>query len=204
MTDTEFSCPYCRRSLQVNSQEDGMTVQCPGCGSTVRVPPALNTPAPSQPSDQRPTSVTVFGILNIVFGSLGLLCSPFGFIGVFTLPDTFNPTLLYKGWLLFSAFIGLALSVWLLSMGIGLLNLKRWARVGSIAYGWFTIIWGIIGMIINFYVLFGQKISSSPEEMPALIGGAFGGIFGGVIGLVYPILLIVFMKKPAAVNSCTR
>ena len=42
-------------------------------------------PAYGMPSQGlvRPASVTVFGILNIIFGALGLLCSPFGLIAVF-------------------------------------------------------------------------------------------------------------------------
>ena len=48
---------------------------------------------------QRPTSVTVLGILNIIFGSLGFLCAPLAFFSLLTNPpaDPFeigqNPTL---------------------------------------------------------------------------------------------------------------
>src|SRR5262245_54997688 len=101
---------------------------------------------------QRPASVTVMGILNIVFGSLGLLCyvcvgvmflalmgSTAGFPGgVNPIQDMMNfmerqiPG--YKAIMISSLILGFLLSVLLLVSGIGLLNMQGWARVLSILY----------------------------------------------------------------------
>ena len=37
-----------------------------------------------------------------------------------------------------------------------------------------------------------------------LIGGLVGGIVGGLIGLIFPICLLIFMRKPQAVAACCK
>ena len=89
---------------------------------------------------ERPASVTVFGILNIVLGGLGMLCMPVGLIAILAMPHVGNPAALPKVWLLFSSAIGFVCTVLLIAAGIGLLYLKAWARVLCLGYGWFAII----------------------------------------------------------------
>ena len=90
---------------------------------------------------QRPTSVTVFAILNLVFAALGV----FGLIGSLTLFTTVdagnNPVVKimqdnpgYKTWIMASIPLGLAACIVLLASGIGLLSLKPWARWLAIGY----------------------------------------------------------------------
>ena len=200
MPDINFNCPDCHKSLQIDARGAGIQVQCPDCGNTITVPQPRNVFPAVRISKPRPTSVTVFGVLNIVFGSLGLLCTPFGMIATFAMPDVLNPSPGFKGWLIFSYLVGFACTIWLLVLGIGLLNLKRWSRTGSIAYGWFAIVFGIIGMIVDFAAIASGGLSPTDEALPGFIGG----IFGGLIGLAYPIVLLVFMNKTATVESCAK
>jgi hypothetical protein len=149
---------------------------------------------------ERPAPVTVFGILNIVFGSLGLLCMPLGLIAIFAVPNAMNTTVTVKAWMLLSGVVGLACTIFLIVVGIGLLYLKAWARMGSLLYGWFAIIWGIIGTVVNFGVIPLGGYGFSHDAVP----GVIGGILGGLIGLVYPILLVIFMRRPNVRSACTR
>lgn len=197
MTHINFNCPHCRNALQIDPQGAGLQMPCPYCGITVAVPCGLQ-PAPHI-EKQRPTSVTVFGILNIVFGGLGLLCMPFTLIASFVFPDVLHPSAGFKMWIIFTSVVSLGCSIWLLVLGIGLLNLKRWSRTGSIAYGWFQIVFGIIGLIVNFGAVLTGGLTLSAEAIPGFIGG----IFGGLIALAYPVLLLVFMNRPTAVAACT-
>jgi hypothetical protein len=161
---------------------------------------------------KRPASVTVFGILNIVFAGLGL----FGLlatIALFSMPaNSDNPVLKimqdnpgYASWLKISVILGLLSCVALVASGIGLLFLKPWARVLAIAYGIYSIALGILGMVINFVYLVRPmleqaKAQSGPESAGAM-GGVIGGIIGGCIGLIYPILVLVFMTRPNVVAA---
>ncbi len=200
MADVSFYCSQCGRNLQADARSAGMQVQCPQCGNVTVVPHGVASPVGPLPASGRPTSVTVFGVLGIVFGGLALLCTPFGLIGTFATPDVLNPSPVYKAWLIISSGLGLVMAGWLLAVGIGLLGLKRWARSGAIFYGWFAIVIGILSMIGNVAALALGAVSPGPGALPGYIGGTIGGL----IGLVYPILLLVFMSKPHVIAACSR
>jgi hypothetical protein len=107
----------------------------------------------------RPTSVTVMGILNIVFGSLSLLCMVCMGISLLVLsspdmlrlPNGVNPVADmwdfmkreipgYVAITIGSLVLGLIMSILLLTAGIGLLNMQNWARVMSILYSIVTVL----------------------------------------------------------------
>ena len=163
--------------------------------------PALVTEGSSVPPAQaRPTSVTVFGILNIIFGAMGLLAIPLGIIMMFVRPRTMNLSEGVRVWLMFSSVIGLARVVLLIVTGIGLLKLKRWARVWTFGYGLFAIGWQILGMIVVIIFISTGGYGYSSQQMPGIIGGSCGGI----VGLIYPILLVVFMRREDVIQAFKR
>ena len=159
----------------------------------------------------RPTSVTVFGILNIVFGVLGLVggcCA----IGVLLVRNAGNPWLpvmqdnaLLRGWIICANSLGFIASIALCAAGIGLLLLKEWARVLSIVYGILAIVLEIVGTIISVVVLLPAVMSRTAGlQGPAALGprvGAIGATVGGCFGLVYPVLLLIFMTRPKVVAA---
>jgi hypothetical protein len=156
---------------------------------------------------QRPTAVTVFGILNIVFAAFGL----FGVLASVLLFTAFgansnNPVLqivrdspAYAAWMKFSVVQGLVASGVLLAAGIGLLMLKPWARILSIAYGIYAILMILVGTVVNYLFLVQPMMDQArgmhgPEMMGAM-SGAVGSMFGSCFGLIYPILLLIFMTR---------
>jgi len=154
---------------------------------------------------ERPAAVTVFGILNIVFGALGLLSMPCAVFVMLVMPvKIMNPSRAAKAWLVFSHLVGFVVTILLVVVGIGLLKLKAWARKWAIGYGWFAIVWGVIGIIINIILMTSGAYGYSHDAAQTAIGGTIGGTVGGLFGLIYPILLIVFMHKPNVKNACTR
>lgn len=156
---------------------------------------------------ERPTSVTVFGILNIVFAALGML----GILMMMTMfsghfEDLKNPVFKlihdnpgYALWVKISAGLGLAGSGVLLACGIGLLALQSWARFLSIAYSIYTLFLSTAGMVINYIYIVQPLIEKAHEnpgpESAGELGGAIGGMVGGCVGAVYPILLLIFMFR---------
>jgi hypothetical protein len=147
---------------------------------------------------EKPTSVTVFGILNCVFGGLALLCTPFSILGLFVgdILPTGQPQMemapAYKGVLLVSSILGIGFAAWLLALGIGLLKMKRWARRGSVIYSCIAIAWAIAGVALNIIAMTMQWITIPEQGLPGFIGGICGGLCGG---LIYPILLLIFMQS---------
>jgi hypothetical protein len=148
---------------------------------------------PVQPvSVEKPTSVTVFGVLNCVFGGLGLLCTPFGLlVGAAAMQKTMEATAAYKTWTLAGGIIGIGFSIWLLVLGIGLLMFKKWARSGSVVYACIMIVWSIIGVGVNIAAVWLHWITVPEAGLPGYIGGTVGGMCGG---LIYPVLLLIFMQ----------
>jgi len=161
---------------------------------------------------QRPTSVTIFGILNIVFAALGVL-GLIASIALFFMPsDSNNPVIkimhenaAYALWLKVCIPLGVLSCAALLAAGIGLLRLKPWARKLSIGYAIYAIVFGIVGMVVNFIFLVEPMVKEAQNqqgpEAAGAIGGAIGGSFGGCFGLIYPVLLLIFMLRPTVVSA---
>jgi hypothetical protein len=139
---------------------------------------------------EKPTSVMVFGILNIVFGGMGLLCMPFNLFWL-VLPNRMIVMVpAYRVILLVSSIVGIGFSAWLLSLGIGLLKMKSWGRRGSVIYSIIVIVWGIIGIILNILALHFGWMNVPEGGLP----GYIGGMCGGAVGMIYPVLLLIFMQ----------
>jgi hypothetical protein len=161
---------------------------------------------------QRPTSVSIFGILNMVFACLGVL-GTLGSIAMFYLPGNSNNPVIkimqenpsYAAFIKLSIPLGFLNSIILLTAGIGLLNLKNWARLLSIGYAIYAIVFALLSMALNIIFVMRPLLEQAsqrqgPEEAGA-IGGAIGGSVGGCFALVYPILLLIFMTRPKLVAA---
>jgi hypothetical protein len=160
----------------------------------------------------RPTAVTVFGVLNIVFavfGVIGLIASVMLFLPQ---ANSTNPVIqlihdrpAYAAWMKWSAALGGVVSVALLAAGIGLLHLKPWARTASVLYGIYAIVMVIAGSVVNYFFLLRPMLEQAQQkhgpEAAAAIGGAVGGTVGGCFGLIYPVLLLIFMTRPNVVAA---
>lgn len=158
-----------------------------------------------QAQGRRPTSVTVFGILNIVFGGLTILCSP---VGIFVLMMPQPQTVVLPASIRFFSFIsyglGFLIAFVLLASGIGLLRLRKWARQVTYLYGWFTIIWAIVSTAISILLYALTLDRGEPQMSPVAIQGIVGSFCGGIVGLVYPIFIIVYMRKPHVIEACCK
>jgi hypothetical protein len=143
--------------------------------------------------------LTVFGILNIAFGALGMLCTPFSLLLTLR-PDANNPitqiiqeNAAYRYWMVGSTVAG-----------IGLLRMQNWGRVVSFGYAVYAILAGVIGMLVTVLVLIPalKPQGGDPAAMAGMIGGVAGGVIGGCIALVYPILLLIFLNRPQVRAAC--
>jgi hypothetical protein len=157
---------------------------------------------------QRPTSVTVFGILNIVFAVFGFLGVIANVFLMFVKPNAFGPNPAVKmiednanwaAWMKLSIPLGMLSCGLLLAAGIGLLMLKEWGRKLSLVYGIYAIVMALVNMAVSYVFLIRplmeQAARQKGPEAAGAIGGAIGGGIGGCIALVYPVLLLIFMTR---------
>ncbi len=162
----------------------------------------------------RPTTVTVFGILNLVFGTLGAVGVLLGAVVIVVariasaredlVTEALRTHPAYRTWVAVSLPIGFAAAVFLIVAGAGLLYMRPWARVGSIVYGIYGIVMGLANMGWNAAILLpiaAEAASRRGPEGAAALGGAIGTVLGGLIGLAYPVLLLVFMTRPRIVEA---
>ena len=159
---------------------------------------------------QKPTSITVFAILNLALGVLGILGSGFSVImlvvsrpGTNPVYDVLQQTTLMRLWTYASVSFGAVFALVLVVSGVGLLMSREWGRLLAILYGIGSVVLGVAGTVINVTVLMPALArltdSSSPDMMAAAVGGMVGGAIGGCLGLVYPVLLLIFMTRPRVV-----
>lgn len=169
--------------------------------------PKMSGP-PVLPSGQRPTSATVLGILNIIFGIWGF-CGVFGgamviamiFSGQFDSQPGFEAfgDPLMMGYTIVQAAMGFLLSVLIIFAGIGLLQFRPWGRTASIYYAIIKLLLVVAGIIVMVLQMFPLTAAWDPQNPVAVsqLFGAIGGIVGSCFEIAYPIILLVFMNRAA-------
>jgi hypothetical protein len=140
----------------------------------------------------RPTSVTVFGILNIVFaviGVLSMIASLFMFLP--QAAGTHNPVIqlihdnpAFAAWLKFSMVQGTLAAVALLLAGIGLLKLQPWARTVSIVYAIYSVVMIVVGTVANYFFMMKPLLEQAHQKSGPEAVGAAAGAIGGMVAAV--------------------
>jgi hypothetical protein len=168
---------------------------------------------------ERPSSLTICGILNLVFGVSGFFALLATTALFTTKVGAANPVVpfmqsspVYAGWLKISLILGLFASLALIAAGIGLLRVKPWARVLSLAYAVYAILSGITGIAITLGFLLPPMFQNAahaegPEgaqKIGAAIGAAIGGSVGGCVGTFYPIALLIILTRPSVMAAFRR
>ena len=160
----------------------------------------------------RPIAVSIFGILNLAKGAvgiIGLLWTPLFFSGA---AASNNPVIkilaenaAYMKWIKIMTPIGIIVTGVLLATGVGLLKLKPWARKLSIGYAIYAIIFLLINVPVNFLLVYTPMLEQARQlqgpEAAGMIFGAIAGVLGGILGLVYPVLLWIFMTRPNVIAA---
>ncbi len=168
---------------------------------------------------QRPTSVSVIAILNFVFGGLGLCGQILTVIGLLVAsagaaaqPGGFpNPTIdavekfpVYKAYSFLSTGMGFLASILLIACGIGLLQMRPWARMGSLLYAIYAIVMALVHIVASVvYVLPGALEAAKTLPREAAAGFQVGFVFGlaGVTlySISLPVAILIVLTRPKVV-----
>lgn len=150
----------------------------------------------------RPTAVTVLGVLGIVFSALGLCCLLVGSAGlavVFGMGEALtaqggnqdpelqalsNPT--FQRYMIVSLVIGLAFSLWLLIGAILLLRMLPIGRTLMLTYAAFAVLWSIVDTALTFTVL--RDVVGARSLVQQSIGF--------IVGLIYPLAVLIVLTRP--------
>ena len=151
----------------------------------------------------KPASIKVFGILNIVFGALGLVSSGAGVIFFIFLRSTELGQEIYSTmdaqfseshqiFLQFSSCFGGILSLILLAFGVGLLRERNWGRTGSLGYAAFQLLYTVAGTAMS------MSMMKNDETFLLSAGGTMCGV---LFSLIYPICILFFLTRPNVVEA---
>ncbi len=167
-----------------------------------------NTPQTGYPG-QKPASATVFGILNLVFGILGICGSVVGAAAIafaqLAPPNADQPQFnffdnpVYAGIAYVQMGAGLLLTILLIAAGAGLLKFKPWGRSLSNYYSILAIGLGIIGLMVHIIFVVLPTLQLDPgapvEQRSVMIVTSVSGFIGSLVGFVYPSLMLYFMNR---------
>ncbi len=140
-----------------------------------------------------PTSVTLFGILNTIFGTMSLLSVLNSLIKWGQVQQVYRqfPALAkLSAWMPIQMVFSTLMAIVLLTLGIGLLKRQPWARSFSVYYAMFVIGFGFLNLAITLTLL-GGKMSD-----PMVIGVIIATLFGIFVGSIYYGLMIYFLTRP--------
>jgi uncharacterized membrane protein len=145
---------------------------------------------------KRPMAVWIFGVLNIVVGCYHLVRDSPGLYktiaATFKNPEKITSSEIF-GLLLLIA--GFGLTVWLLTLGAGLLTMKRWARRGSVMFARIMIVFIVItlgSMIIAILMEWSRWHNVLNFSINNCIA---------VINWIYYVLLLIFMQTQKVKNA---
>ncbi len=166
--------------------------------------------APAQSRPPRPVAVIVIAIVAIAFGVLGLVCTPFGALPYVSNAGQPNPIVdavkarpVLFGWTIFSLFLSFALSVALVAGGVGVLGLRRWARLLLIVESSISILLNCVGTGVSAVVLYpimrgmGEAVATA-----GLLGGGCGLAFNLLVsGSILAVLVLPSVRQAFAASA---
>lgn len=164
-------------------------------------------------SSARPRTVTLFGLLNILVGLLGILMAAVGYATAFAAraalrgpgPVAFQQKPLYVAWIVTTTVIDMALAGLLIAAGAGLLKRRPWGRRWSMIYAVVALGWAVVLLVPDILFITGplaETLRARPgPEANDMAARAVSGLISDCFGFVYPTLLLVFMTRPGVVNA---
>ena len=172
---------------------------------------------PPLPSQQRPAALTIFGILNLIFGVLGLVSTVMSYKLYFAplegqtgmMADLLRSDPFFASCMRANIVPATLFVIAQIISGIGLLKAREGARRIAVFCGIYGLLSGlVIGYlsyvhIIPFTIEYSLKTIKEPAvaEMARSMSKV-GGMIGLIGGLIYPVLTLVFLAKKSVREFC--
>lgn len=162
---------------------------------------------PPEPAVNKPVSIIIFGILNLVFAifglfsavaGLGFLIYAFNTQGQQNSPwdAVWSQNAGHAAYMIGSSILAFTFKIVQLFAGIGLLRSRKSGRTLSIVYAWYAIISAIAGVIISYFMFLSPVIGQMQQpNSPNTLMFVIFSIVSTVGSLVFPVLLLIFMYR---------
>lgn len=149
---------------------------------------------------QRPTSVTILGIINIAFAALGFV----GVVFMLAFDAPVGQSEFFGVWTTVTQVLGFIANFALLAAGIGLLAMRPWGRVLSIGYAGYAIIMALLSTAVAISMMRAQTQGmggSGADPQAIFMMAMVGGLIGLGISLIHPTLLWYFLTRPHVIAA---
>jgi hypothetical protein len=140
-----------------------------------------------------PTSVTVFGILDLVSGILNLRYILSYLADLQQIKNISQGLPKLAVWMPAQVAFSMLTSIALFVIGIGLLKRERWARELSVYLGVFVISFSIINALVIVAIFGRTAIAVQPFAIILVVSA----LFGVLLRSIYYGLMIYFLTRPA-------
>jgi len=187
--------------------------------ASAAAPPLAAQPVPDTPplADRR-TGLLIFGVIQILLGLLSALMVPLAALGAFMsrlAPGGAMRPGQYISGIATYVFIAAAL----LTLGIGSVQMKRWARALTVVTSWYWLILGVLITILLTAVLpvtmrsalaQAQQQSGANPASPEITTGVMAVILTVIIVflafffVLVPIAFVVFYSRKDVAETCRR
>ncbi len=128
---------------------------------------------------QRSIGLTLSAVLVFVGCGFTLLCLGFGILGVMIAPQANLNAPIMHAIVIFEMLFGLGFVAWGVATGVGLLNLREWARISMLVFSAIMVLFSLIPLLIFAFIPIPQPQGAPPNLVLFIrIGvGLFYGFF---------------------------
>ena len=188
----------------------------PATAAPVAAPvPVVQAPPTAPAYPDRSTGLMIFGILEIALGGLSALMIPFMLLGAAMsrkIAGAGMPAGSYVASICTYSFAAAAL----VTLGIGSIQARRWARALNLILSWAGLIFGVFATIAitaflprTFMVAFQQAAGNTPDAPPmskAVIAVilTFVIVFFSIVFVIIPLAFLLFFRRKDVEETCRR
>lgn len=159
--------------------------------------------------NERPRSVTVFAVINLIMSLLGVLFLTWNLVlrlGLLTFPgmeDTPRHQLMLNnvGYRLMSDVmtgLGFITTIIIIAASIGMFMLKHWARLATIGWGIYAIISGLLMAGVDHVLVVNptlEQYAGKPEYSFVVGSIVFGYVLAGLFFGYYLLMIFMLMRR---------
>lgn len=160
-------------------------------------PSVVAPPSAASAAAEVPVSVKVIGVINLVLGAFGLLTG-LGIVAVMVFAHAFAPAAGLKTMVPVAfALVDLVKNMLYVGIGAGLLARREWARRLAVVFGVCNILYILVQAAVVPLIL-SERLAQSGFTLTAC---AIGGLVGAVIHLIYPVAMVLLLRRDSVKAS---
>lgn len=149
----------------------------------------------------RKTGLIVFGVLLIILGALNALAVPLLFLGILMSKTMSNAPPMPMHTLLPGVVMYSGLAALFITLGIGSVRCRRWARAVILVLSWFWLVGGIETVIMMAFLMPTLPMPQVPETIRTFTL-VFTVCLGAIFGFAIPLSLVLFYRSKHVKATC--